>query len=128
MALSKVLPTMFTAYLRMYHQVKSPIDITLSMAEDFKNYMKIQMQGFDKMHDFLVKRVDALMIKLREQKEMRASITFDELLIRSIDKDVYDYDYDDWLLMYSMREVSPNAVLKMVTPKKYQKRGSVYDE
>lgn len=124
-AIRKLMPTMLTAYLRLVKGIKMPIQINDKDLDEFKSFMADRMNN-DEMHRFLLAKVKDHMDFLREKLSQAPELTFKDLLVPASDAATLDYVHGDWLTMNSMREISPNTVIKLTTPKT-RKRNSEYE-
>ncbi len=124
-AIAKMLPTILAVYLRMVKGIEFPCEVSNSMFEELLDFMKRRMQD-DEIAKFFEHRMHEHIEYLQDRLSQNPDLSFDDLLHSINDATSTDDLVGDWLTMNSMREISPNAVIKLFTPKK-RKKGSCYE-
>jgi len=125
-SLHKMMPTLLSAYLQIYKGLDSPSEVRNEDFDEFVQFMTERIKD-DSMVAYLKRRVKDHIVFLREKLGDIPNLTF-KTLTRSVSSASFsDYDDDDWLTMNSMREISPNAVFKIIDKQTKKKRTSVYE-
>ena len=125
-AIRKMMPTLLAAYIRMIKGISSLQDLSLQDLDDYINFMSKRMQDDPTMMPFFRSRLKTHMDILQEKLSIDPELTFRKLLLNASDATIMDYDDSDWLTMNSMREISPNAVIKLAPPRA-KKRNTDYE-
>ncbi len=128
--INNTLATIITAYLRLYKEISKPNEINAEILQDFVEFMGSRIKD-QEMFPFFKKKLTDLLEILKNRTEQNHGITFDALLIKPEELFGIEEDINCWKTMTSMREVSPNSVIKPCIPKKVnskKQRGNIYDE
>lgn len=125
--IQKMMPTLMAAYLRIYKQTTSPKDVTPESFYELMEYLKQRVKD-DSIVRFIKNRIDDHCDYLSKKLRLNPGLLFADLLQNTSDAALMDIDSDDWLTMNSMREISPNAVIKILSAHKKKKRTSAYDK
>ncbi|MCB5253098.1 MAG: helicase C-terminal domain-containing protein, partial [Candidatus Cloacimonetes bacterium] len=125
-AIRKMMPTLMSAYARMVKGISSPQDLGSQDFEEYIDFMASRMQDDTSMMPFFRARLNKHLITLQEKLSNNPDLSFRKLLLNASDAIALDYDDNDWLTMNSMREISPNTVIKLVTPR-LKKRNTDYE-
>lgn len=124
-AIRKLTPTLLAAYLRLVKGITMPAQVKDKDLDELMSFMANRMGDGD-MYRFLGAKINDHMNFLRDRLSQDLGLTFGKLLLNASDAAAMDYENGDWLAVNSMREVSPNAVIKLTTPKP-KKRNTDYE-
>jgi len=113
-AIRKLAPTLMAAYLRLVKGIRRPKDIRDEDLDEYRAFMADRMHDEDMTHFFRTKLKEH-MDYLREKLKMNPDLAFKDLLHSASDAVALDFDEGDWLTMNSMREISPNTVIKLTS-------------
>jgi len=119
-ALRKMVPTLMAAYLRIYKGIDNVADVKDADLDELKELMSQRIND-PEMTSFLFKKLSLHMDYLHDRLSRDPGLKFKTLLKSASDAAVLDHDDGDWLTMNSMREISPNAVIKIVSSGKKRK-------
>lgn len=127
--ISKMAPTLMAAFLRIVANIEKPIDLKEEDLEEFEIFMSERIKN-EEMSAFLSKKFAEHLEYLDKRSKREPELSFKDLLVST--SDILDSDYieGEWVTMNSMREINPNAVVKIVSPeiKRNRRQRRVYDE
>jgi hypothetical protein len=115
-AIRKLMPTLLAAYLRLVKGIETPALVKPSDIDELLAFMAQRMND-DEMLGFMKRKIKEHTQLLRKKLSLEPDLTFSKLLVSASDAAALDYESGDWLAVNSMREVSPNAVIKLHTIK-----------
>jgi len=124
-ALRKLAPTLMAAYFRLVKGFNSPGDARECDLDEYIAYMDKRMNDSE-MTLFLKVKLKEHMLFLREKLSVNPLLTYKDLLQSASDAATMECEEGDWLTVNSMRDISPNAVIKLLTPKA-KKRNKDYE-
>jgi|GEM_PF-4835638 len=110
------MPTLLAAYLRLVKGIETPALVKPSDIDELLAFMAQRMND-DEMLGFMKRKIKEHTQLLRKKLSLEPDLTFSKLLVSASDAAALDYESGDWLAVNSMREVSPNAVIKLHTIK-----------
>ncbi len=126
--ISKMAPTLMAAYLRVVENIGKPSEIQISDLNRFEIFMKERIND-PEMFSFLKNMLEEHLKNLSERLSIEPDLQFKDLLTSSSEASYLDDIEGDWITMNSMRDISPNSVIKITSTKSEmkKKRRGIYD-
>lgn len=127
-AIRKMLPTLLAAYLNALKDIIYLSDVTDSVFDDFREFLKNRINDEALFH-FMERKIDEHMDALNDAKRIKNDLTLFDFLRQAGDFESQGLEGSDWLVMNSMREISPNAVIKatLSKPERIRARRNDYE-
>ena len=123
-----MLPTLLAAYLNALKDIIYLSDVTDSVFDDFREFLKNRINDEALFH-FMERKIDEHMDALNDAKRIKNDLTLFDFLRQAGDFESQGLEGSDWLVMNSMREISPNAVIKatLSKPERIRARRNDYE-